>query len=242
MATFSLRTPRTRGHERGITMIELLVAMAIMSVITAMILVSWLALSRSYSYSATSNKARDFAREAIARMEREIRDGQAHSDTSEYALVRAHARTVVVSTTFNMAGNDDPALEPRLVMYRLYPNRQLWRFVDANGDGVIANVDMEADGWPANPYQLAEQASGEGGQMLVEHCVNDIVPSSGSPTPLFRYSYYESDGDLTQQTTVTGATRGRVVSVQINLTVDLNPARSPIYTEFQTTAQLRNQQ
>ena len=72
--------------------------------------------------------------------------------------------------------------------------------------------------------------------------VNDKVPSTGSPTPLFRYSYYRDDGVLVQDTTVLGAAnRRKVVSVQFNLLVDLNPARSPIYTEFQTTAQLRNQ-
>jgi hypothetical protein len=31
------------------------------------------------------------------------------------------------------------------------------------------------------------------------------------------------------------------VSVQFNLLIDVNPLHSPIYTEFQTTAQLRNQ-
>ncbi len=229
-------------RQSGMSMIELLIAIGIMSVITVMILVSWLALSRSYSYSATSSKARDHAREAMARMEREIRDAQGHPDTAEFALIRAQARTIVVSTTFNIAGNDDPNVEPRLVMFRLYPNRELWRFHDSDGDGVIAGVDSDVGGWPANVHQLSEQASGEGARMLLAHAVNDIVPSASSPTTLFRYTYYDTDGTLVQTNTVSGADRGRVVSVQINLMVDLNPARSPIYAEFQTTAQLRNQQ
>jgi len=235
---------RHRGdHQSGMSLVELLISMIIMSVITVMILVSWFALSKSYSYSVSSNEARDTAREATARLEREIRDAESVSTTSEAALIRARVRTIVVSTTFNIAGNAGPSTVPRLVMYRLYPGGELWRFFDVNGNGVIEGVDMNADGWPGNPYLVGERAAGEGHRMLVKNVVNDKVPSDTNPTPLFRYSYYrEADGELVQDTTVLGATnRRRVVSVQFDLLVDLNPARSPIYTEFQTTAQLRNQ-
>lgn len=230
------------GRQGGMSLVELLIAMTIMSIITAMILVSWLALSRSYSYSVSSNKARDLAREATARLEREVRDAESDPDTSEAALIRARARTVVVSTTFNIPGNASPSTGPRLVMFRLYPGGELWRFFDADEDGVIENVNMNADGWPANPNSAAERANGEGGRLLVKDVVNDKVPSETGPTPLFHYSYYRDDGQLVQDTTVLGAAnRRKVVSVQFKLLVDLNPARSPIYTEFQTTAQLRNQ-
>ena len=234
--------PRSPHSQSGMTLVELLISMTIMSVITAMILISWFALSDSYSYSATSNQARDDARQAMARLEREIRDAQSVSTTSEAALVRARVRTIVVSTTFNEAGNNDPTATPHLVMYRLYPDGQLWRFYDADEDGTIDGVDTSADGWPANPYHASERAHAEGAQLLVKNVVNDKVPSASNPTPLFQYSYYLPDGTLTQDTSVIGVTnRRKVVSVQVNLLVDLNPAHSPIYTEFQTTAQLRNQ-
>lgn len=224
-------------------LVELLIGMVIMTIITAMILVAWLALSRSYSYSATSSKARDNARESIARLEREIRDAQSNPGTSETALIRARPLTVVVSTTFNMAGNSSPTLVPRLVMYRLYPDGELWRFYDKNNNGAIANVNLNADDWPGNANPVAEQVNGEGARLLVRDVVNDKVPSTGSPTSLFRYSYYDTDGELVQDARVLGTdNRRRVVSVQVNLLVDLNPAHSPIHTELQTTAQLRNQQ
>jgi prepilin-type N-terminal cleavage/methylation domain-containing protein len=232
-----------RDQQSGMTLVELLVGMTIMSVITAMVLVTWFALSRSYSFSATSSMARDNAREATARLVREVRDAESNPATSEAALIRARVRTVVVSTTFNMSGNASPSKVPHLVMYRYYPDGELWRFYDKNGNGSIENVDMSVDGWPANPNPVAEQVNGEGGRMLVKDVVNDKVPSVANPTPLFRYSYYRDDGVLVQDTTVIGAAnRRRVVSVQLNLLVDLNPAHSPIYSEFLTTAQLRNQQ
>lgn len=235
------RTTSPRSQS-GLTLIEVLISLIIMSIITTMILVSWFALSRSYSYSVTSNKARDLAREAIARMEREIRDAQSVDTTAEAALVRARVRTIVITTTFNEAGNDDPTTTPHLVMYRLYPNGQLWRFYDKDKSGSIANVNLNTDGWPANPYLPSETLNGEGGRMLLRNVVNDVVPSATGPTPLFRYSYYLPDGELTQDATVLGTSnRRKVVGVRLTLLVDLNPSHSPIYTEFQTTAQLRNQ-
>lgn len=237
-----LRRPRSGA---GISLIELLIAMGIMSIISAMILLSWFALSNSYSYSVTSNKARDNARQAIARLEREVRDAQSHPNTSEVALVRARPRWIVVSTTFNDALNAIPNTLPRLVMYRLYRDGELWRFQDANRNGVIADVDMSpTETWPlADSFDADwEQAHGEGGTLLVKDVVNDKVPSIDNPTPLFQYSRYESDGSLVQDDIYLGSTdRGRVVAVQINLMVDVNPQHSPIYTELQTTAQLRNQ-
>ena len=145
----SRQTRGARG-EAGISLVELLIAMGIMSIISAMILMSWFALSNSYSYSVTSNNARDNAREAIARVEREVRDAESHPNTSEVALVRARARWIVVSPRRSMTGcNTNPNTLPRLVMYRLYPDGELWRFQDADRDGVIAGVDMSPiDLWP----------------------------------------------------------------------------------------------
>ena len=164
-----------RKGQRGITLMELLIAMTIMTLITTMIIVSWLALSDSYSYSVRSSVARDDAREAIARMAREIRDAQSNPNGGEAALLRARPRSILITTTFNEAGNTDPASVPHLVMFRLYPDGELWRFEDrpVGGvyDGVIDNVALSiADTWPgANPYgavESVEQTTGEGASLL----------------------------------------------------------------------------
>ena len=34
--------------------------------------------------------------------------------------------------------------------------------------------------------------------------------------------------------------RGQIRAVEINLLVDMNPGKSPVYTHLRTTAQLRN--
>jgi type II secretory pathway pseudopilin PulG len=240
-----MTTPSTQprgGRQSGITMIELLTAMSIASLLAVMMLTTWFALSDSYSFSSNSNKARDKARFAIGRMEREIRDAENVSTVSEVAVVRARPWSILIYTTFNRADNDLASTAPLLVMYRLYSDGELWRFHDANRNGSIAGVDTTFEPWPGVNYNLNEQSNGEGGQLLTDGVVNAQRPSTSDPTPLFRYSYFATDGSTTWSHLVTGTSnRFLIKSVAIHLLVDVNPNHAPVYTDLQTTAQLRNQ-
>ena len=60
-------TRATHSRQSGMTLIELLVSMVIMGVLSAMILGSWFALSKAYSFTSRTNKQRDVANLAIAR-------------------------------------------------------------------------------------------------------------------------------------------------------------------------------
>jgi prepilin-type N-terminal cleavage/methylation domain-containing protein len=243
------RDPRAarRDGERGMTLIELLAAMAIAGVLSALMLVSWFSLSDSYSFSVHSNKARDKARLAASRLSREIRDAENSPEVAEVSIVRARPWSILIYTTFNRDGNADPAMRPRLVMFRLYPDGELWRFQDLDlpgqaGHGQIAGVDIDVEPWPGVGYDVAEQVNGEGGQLLIESVVNARVPNTANPTPVFRYAYYATDGSTTITHTINGTNeRFKIKSVEINLLVDTNPERSPVYTNLKTTVQLRNQ-
>jgi type II secretory pathway pseudopilin PulG len=221
------------------TLIELLVAMSISLVITAMIILSWVALSGSYANTVKRGKASDFARQALDRMQREVRDAEQPGDvTSEVAVVRARPYFLVVYTTFNKSGNDVSTTPPRLVMYRLYGDGELWRFQDTDPtpDG-IENVDMNA----LSGFSLSEQVNGEGAQLLVKDVVNLSTPSTTSPTELFTYIYYDATGSLVHQHQVLGTqNRAQIRAVEFNLLVDLNPGKSPVHWHVRTTAQLRN--
>ena len=70
------RAARRLRDQRGITLIELLISMMIASIISSMLLVSWFALQSSYYYSINSNNARDKGRQALSRLEREVRDAE----------------------------------------------------------------------------------------------------------------------------------------------------------------------
>lgn len=110
------------AQERGITLVELLVALTISVVLSAMVVAVWFGLSSGMSYSATSNIQRDSARQALSRVEREIRDAQSRPGNTEPALFRARSYWIAFFTTFNKDGNTDPNFAPHMVMYRLYGN------------------------------------------------------------------------------------------------------------------------
>lgn len=232
-------SPSRGQRDAGVTLVELLVVMTISVVLGGMILLTWFALSGSYANTVKRGEAGDQARFALARMVREIRDlEQPPASVSEVGLVRARPFYIVLYTTFNKAGNTSADVPPRLVMYRLYSNGELWRFADVDGNGSIGGVNITLEG----NFPLSERASGEGGQVVTGNVVNCVTPSAASPTPVFTYIYYGADGTLaTNVHDVRGTTnRSQVRAVGIDLLVDLNPGKSPVYTHLRSTAQLRN--
>jgi type II secretory pathway pseudopilin PulG len=237
-----------RRVESGMTLVELLAAMTISVVIGGMIILSWTALTRSYANTVRRGEASDFTRLAMSRMEREIRDSeQPPAAISEVAVVRARPYTIVLYTTFNKTGNALPTTPPRLVMYRLYSNGELWRFQDTSSpaDNVISGVNMSAEYWPPDfpgqTFSLAERTGGEGAQLMTANVVNATTPSAAAPTALFTYIYYNADGTLAQAVDVRGTdNRGQIRAVEMNLLIDMNPGKSPVHTHLRTTAQLRN--
>lgn len=251
--------PRSRD-QRGTTLVELLISMAIMGVISTMILLGWFALTRSYSFSVKNSDARDSARQAISRVQREVRDAQkppqsyltgTTSSASDAIIYRARAYSITFSTSFKQAGNDvmdwasspSPSAvqtTPRLVTYRLYSDGELWRFEDENLDGTIANVTVNESTTVSDPshFSLAEQTNGEGARLILQNVVNYTAHST--PIPLFQYNYYNSDGTLESADTLTGTDRYDVIAVQIRILEDLNPERAPVYADLRSTAELRN--
>jgi prepilin-type N-terminal cleavage/methylation domain-containing protein len=240
-----MRGAKMRGRS-GLTLIELLVGILIMGIVSTMLLTSWFALNRSYSYSVNSNIARDKARVAVARLEREIRDAEASTANAYPAVYRARTYWIAVYTTFNEAGNDVPLATasppasrlPHLVVYRMYTNGQVWRYEDRNYDGTVGSINMTPDD-PAD-FSLSERTTGEGRTLITTNAAN--LTNTSSPTALFRYNYYDTDGNLQSENAIYGDdNRRRVIAVQIHMLVDLNPARPPVYVDFLTTAALRNQ-
>ena len=229
-------------RQEGLTLVELLVGMVIMGIVTTMLFMTWLSLSRSYAYSVNSAVARDDARQAIARMEREIRDASSTDTASDPAIVEAHPYWICFSTTFNHVGNDSPTAvvktaAPHLVVYRLYTDGSLWRYADTSDNGTISGISMADHPSGASP-NTAEETSGEGRMLLCRSVVNPVSPA----TPLFMYNYYSNAGALVTVPSVSAENNqtARIVAVQTHLRVDLNPSRSPVYTDFLTTATLRN--
>ena len=247
---------RRTGGQSGLTLIELLVSMAIMGMLSAMILTAWFALSRSYTFTVSNSNARDSAQQAISFMQREVRDAQrppggyiSVSSASDAVVYRARPYSIIVSTTFNKTGNDVMAwstatptpsaspTKPHLVAFRLYSDRELWRFEDTDGNGVISGVNV-GQSYPTE-FSLAEQVNGEGAKLLLANVVN-YTAHAPTHIPLFDYNYYDSNGVLRSADTLTGTDRYSIIAVQIRILADLNPAQAPVYADLRSTAELRN--
>lgn len=216
--------------ERGMTLVELLVVMVIMSIVGTMLVATWISLSNSYAFTTTSCDARDFARFAASRMEREFRDAEAQVTTGYYqglpAVLWASANKIRLVTTFNNAGNDDPVAKPLAIEYYLQDG-SLYRRQDANDNGL----------WDTPP------------RVVIPNVVNASMPKGSGGTPMFSYTYITDNGafvtvnpaDDSTNLSLALAQRARIVSVTINLLVDLSPSHAPTYMHITTTAQLRNQ-
>lgn len=211
------RAPRT--GQRGVTLVELLVGITIVSVLSGMIILSWASLTQSYSRSAKSSEARDFAREAMARMVREIRAGQTH--TSSPIILTGSPNEIVLTSSFNEAGNTNPRTAPRYVRYVL-SGGTVYRQTAATLAGVTT----------------ARQ------EVVIEHVVNqnqEFSREDGTPTPLFQYTYTAVGGSHQTVDALTGLVmRQQTVSIAVRLMVDLNPGKSPVHIDLLSTAQLRN--
>jgi type II secretory pathway pseudopilin PulG len=202
-----------------VTLVELLIGMTIATLLSGMVIMGWFTLQDSYSSTVKSNKAREYARDAMARMVREIRDARAGSNVM-YAVTAASPNAIRLTTSFNDAdASSDLAAKmldysPRMVTYTY----------DAGTSTVYRAVD---NGTP---------------RALVTNVVNSqVAQGANSSTPLFIYTYVDgASGTLKTATTVPNDKLAGIQSVRIQLLVDLNPGRSPVHIELVSTAQLRN--
>lgn len=234
---------KSRKRQEGITLVELLVAMIIMGIISTMLLTVWFSLQKSYANTVTSNEQRDSARQALSRMQAEVRDAQALAASStQPALVAASPYWIELSTTFNTVGDTNPTQAPHLVLYRLYGDGTIWRFTGAAISHVNTSQALlgSPDDNPAN-YDPDEQRHG---QLILSNVTNYNTAIPSTSVPLFRYMYYNETGNIQIANSVTNASynyRANTVAVVIRILEDLNPGHSPTYADLQITAQLRNQ-
>ena len=216
------RPAESRG-QRGISLVELLVAMSIMLVLSTMIIATWVALTDAYSFSSRSDKQRDFARQAIDRMAREIRDAQQPPGGTSPAFAYAYPDEVRLYSTFNTVDAATPTSVPRLTRF-------IYRVTDAaHGVGAIYRELPGADGVFGGGDDLS--------QRLIANVCN-----AGVGKDVFTYwSYDPAGGDLAPSHGTTALVDpSRIVEVGITLLVDLNPGKAPNYMDLSTTVQPRN--
>lgn len=226
---------RSQRHRRedGLTLIELLVAMTIASILSTMIIVTWVNLSKSYARSTKSQKQVEIARDGISRLARELRDlQQPLSDTTHdqgpwpagtQAIRFAGPSRIEFFTTFNEIDNDDPWANCMYIKYTLEKKA---------GTNQFALKRYES----ANDLDFTD---GEDQREVVTYVVN-----SEKSRPVFQY-YYTTTGGTVVETgwstlPLTATQLTTLTAIRVNLMVDLNPGKSPEHTEITTTVYPRN--
>jgi prepilin-type N-terminal cleavage/methylation domain-containing protein len=207
---------RRNDKQSGITLIELLVAMTIMTVVAGMIIFTLFSLQKSYSFTTTSDEQREFTRDAVSRITREIRDIQGPAGLE--AVVAAEPYEFSFYTSFNLP-NQLPSSQPKAARFTYDPATDtIYRQRDGTDE------DSSADNEP----RVA----------VIRNVMNGDVPA-GSSTPVFRYVIYQ-DGHQVPLDRVTGPDMQSIVSVEMHVISDLNPDKAPYYFDLRTSAQLRN--
>lgn len=212
-----------RKRQGGMTLVELLVAMVIMGVLSTMIIGTWIALTNAYSFTSRSNKQRDYANQAIARMAREIRDAQSVPGSTTAAFVRAYPNEIRFYSTFNMAGASDPTSTPRLTRFILK---------ETSTTTHVGAIYREFPG-PDTIFDNGNDVS----RLLVGDVVNLRTADD-----LFTYHAVDPATGIMYPSVgmTTLVPPARVQTVGILLQVDLNPGKSPNYMDIATTVQPRN--
>lgn len=236
---------RCRGEscQRGVTLVELIVVLAIMGVVTAMIIGTWFALQNAYSSTTIATEQREAAQQGMARMVQEIRDTSgAVGSVAGQGFVEAGPTALVCYSAFNAPsagsvttdgtgdGEDSSGMGYRPPMGGFY---YIWD--GATHSGTVFRW-READNVPG-------QTSGDRVDVLIDHVVN-----GADDTPVFVYTCLNTGhGDAPEGTllgapyrTSDPADLATITSVQITLRVDLNFGHAPNYMDLISTAQPRN--
>jgi len=214
-----------RGQS-GISLVEVLVAMSILSVVSTLIILSWFALQKSYSMTVRSDNAQTDSRFAMSRMVRELRDAQAVPGESVIEAAERDLSTGVEYVQFWTKFNHPD----RLLLTRFEFRWTKDAVTGANRGAIYRILDLGGNGIDAADRQNEALILG-----------NVVNPDGNS---VFAYTTMTAYGNpvISPPSPLPNspAQLATVAAVHIRLMVDLNPGKSPTYMDLRSTAQLRN--
>ena len=241
-----------RDRQAGITLIELLVSMIILSIITTMLIAGWINLQRASAVAVSTNNARAYARDAMSRISSELRGAQptalptaAPSATATPAPQPPVTMAAPMEVRFYSAFNSSDANADGSGLAALRPTR-IW--LDAStvpplpwrpqGRTLYLQRDMDVDG--------SFTGAGDRSIVLARNVMNTSVADATNGTaytPVFRYAYRSNASEPALWTDNAGSTLllASIVAVRARLIIDTNmSANTPHYVDITTTVRLRN--
>lgn len=232
-----------RGSQAGMTLMELLVSMIIMSVIGTMLVGGWISLQRSYAFTRVTNSARATARDALDRMSSELRASQPPTAavttqfylpaTLTYPYMNGPTSCVFYSAYNNSAAADGAGLAltgstpPATSAIRL---TAIW--LDTSASTLYWQRDTNNNGLDPSDRKI----------VLASKCVVNTAASVNRNI----FTYYFRDpttGAYSHASTLASSGTNNAAnlrSVRIELIVDVNLSHSPTYVDLTTTVRPRN--
>jgi type II secretory pathway pseudopilin PulG len=254
-----------RARRAGLSMIELLVSMVIVTVIGTMLIAGWISLQRSFAFAQAKNTTRATARDVLERMSSELRAAQPTSvSTTPFNFVQPAA----VATMPTPGGPAGTATMPTVggpyacIFWSAYNYRpsSSTDTVRVDGTGVarlrLTAIWLDTSGakaqktlyWTRDTNNSNTLDAGDRTVVLARNVVNYALAK-----PVFIYFYRDA---TTTPTTyypdpltvtasafpnpLTSTSVADLVSVQIEIVADINLARTPSYIDLKTTVRPRN--
>ena len=244
-----LRSPHTeRGRQSGLTLIEVLISMIVLSIITTMLVVAWISLQRGAAFAVTTNNARATARDAISRVSTELRAAQPTSVPSPQASVTALPTGLPPlktagqwSVQFYSAYNNPTALSDGTSVGKLRLTEIALNPLGSTDPKEMQTLYLRRD--LTNNNSVGD--AGDLKVVLARNVVNKVLydqNSSAQQYSLFVYGYRTSSANPVtwfdnRDSTLDLST---IVAVRARVIVDANIAHTPKYIDTTTTVRLRN--
>jgi type II secretory pathway pseudopilin PulG len=238
-----MRTPRRQGRDpqAGITLMELLISMIILSIVTTMLIGAWISLQRAYASTSAKNKATATARDALDRISSELRTAQgpiynaspSPTTSSPFYLTQAPPHYVcdAYDCVFYSAYNNPsaalysgPVGRSQLKLTAIWldqsgsqPQKTLWWERDTSGNGL-----------------------GAPGNRKIKLATN--VVNAALTKPIFTYTLRTTSPPYQNVTTLPLGTTdaANLAWVGVDLIVDANLSHTPTYIDLKTTVEPRN--
>ena len=234
-------TEQKRGSQAGLTLIEVLVTMIIMSVVGTMLVGGWISLQRAYAFTRATNSARATARDALDRMSSELRASQPPTAavatqfylpaTPTYPYMCGPTSCVFYSAYNNFAAADGSGLAltgtvpPPTSAIRL---TAIW--LDTSTSTLYWQRDTNNNGLDASDRKIV---------LASKNVVNSAVSRN-----IFTYYFRDlTTGVYSHSSTLSTSGANNVAnlrSVQVELVIDANMSHTPTYVDLTTTVRPRN--
>jgi prepilin-type N-terminal cleavage/methylation domain-containing protein len=239
------RHAASRGAQSGITLIELLITLVILSIVTTMLIGGWISLQRSYAFASAKNNATAQVRDAIDRVSSEVRTAQGVT----YTPPTTASPSPSTSTPFVVGGTAPYVCGANAItFYSAYnnPGASLNSGQYGRDQLRLTSIWLDTSGtkpqktlWWQRDTSITPNGldSSDRKIMLASNVVNTAAVIN---KPIFMYNVLNISGNISQETSLTSANVASLVSVQIEVIADVNITHTPTFVDLVTTVEPRN--